>query len=107
MPDHLFCDPVSPDRARTIHTSEQPPVPDGSSLGPFVQSRFDPIGDRNGTNVTTLANQIHHSPMLLALLEIANLEFGNLSPTQTAPEQHCQNCSITLAFQRLLVGGPQ
>ena len=61
MPDHLFRDPVSPDRAGTIHTSEQPPVRDGRGLGPFVQIRFDPIGNWDGTNVTTLANQIDHS----------------------------------------------
>src|ERR1039458_4674805 len=88
IPDHLFCDSISPDRARTIHTSEQPTLPDGSGLGPFVQSRFDPIGDRDGADVTTLANQIHHSPVLLALLDITNLEFGPLSPTQAAAEQY-------------------
>src|ERR1017187_8331754 len=104
MPDHLFCDPVSPDCARTIHTSEQPPLPNGRGLSPCVQNRFDPIGDRDGTNMPPLANQIHHGPVLLALLDITNLEFGYLSPTQAASEQYCQNCSITLAFQRLLVG---
>src|ERR1017187_2712494 len=107
MPVHLFGDPVSPDRAGTIHTSEQLPARDGRGLGPCVQSRFDPIGNWNGPNVTTLANQIDHSPMLLALLDVTDLEFGHLSPTQTAAEQYCQNCSITLTFQRLLVGCPQ
>src|SRR5260370_25467285 len=107
MPDYLFRDPVSPDRARTIHTSEQPPVRYGCGLGPFIQSRFDPIGNRNCSDVSTLANQIHDGPMLLALLEITHLKFGHLSPTQTAAEKHCQNCSIPFAFQRLLVGGSQ
>src|ERR1035441_10086375 len=49
IPDHLFCDSISPDRARTIHTSEQPTLPDGSGLGPFVQSRFDPIRSESFT----------------------------------------------------------
>src|ERR1039458_6287877 len=78
MPDHLFRNPVSPDRARTIHTPEQAPVRNGRGLGPFIQSRFDPIRDRNRSDVSTLANQIHHGPMLLALLEITHLEFGHL-----------------------------
>jgi hypothetical protein len=64
-------------------------------------------GNRNRADVSTLANQIDHSPMLLALLDVTNLEFGHLSPTQAAAEQYCQDCSITFAFQRLLVGGPQ
>ena len=89
------------------NASEQPPVRDGCGAGPFVQSRFNPIGNRNRSDVSTLANQIHDGPMLLALLEITHLEFGHLSPTQTAAEQHCQNCSIPFAFQRLLVRGSQ
>src|ERR1035437_2198897 len=107
MPDHVFRDPVSPDRAGTIHTSEQPPVRDGRGPGPFVQSRLTPIGNRNRADVSTLANQIHYGPVLLALLDVTNLEFGHLSPTQAAAEQYCQDCSITFALQSLLVGGSQ
>src|ERR1035437_4154600 len=101
MPDHVFRDPVSPDRPGTIHTSEQPPVRDCRGPGPFIQSRFNPIGNRNRSEVSTFANQLHVGPMLLALWEIPPLEFGYLCPTQTAPEQHCQDCSITLTFHRL------
>ena len=37
---------------------------------PIVQLAFHPIGNRNCSNVASLADQINGSPMLLALLEM-------------------------------------
>src|ERR1039457_5117676 len=62
MADYLFRDPFSPDRAGTIHTSEQPPVRDGCGADPFVQSRFNPIGNRNRSDLSTLNGPMEEKP---------------------------------------------
>src|ERR1017187_1098867 len=55
IPDHLFCDPVSPDRARTIHTSEQPTLPDGSGLGWLFRCRSARFGESFTISQTTFS----------------------------------------------------
>jgi hypothetical protein len=35
-----------------------------------------------------LAHQIDQSPVFLPLLDVANLEFGHLRPTEATPEQN-------------------
>src|ERR1035437_7618512 len=80
MPDHLFRDPVSPDRARTIHTPEQAPVRNGRGLGPFIQGPLHQTRGRTRPDVSTFANQIPPGPMLLALLGTTHRELAPLAP---------------------------
>jgi hypothetical protein len=54
-----------------------------------------------------LAHQIDQSPVFLPLLDIAELELGNLCPAQTAAEKNGKNRPIAPALQRLFVGRPQ
>ena len=46
--------------------------------------------------MSSLADQVHHDPVIFPLLEITNVELGNLSATQTAAEQERQDRSIAL-----------
>ena len=41
---------------------------------PLIERRFDPLGNRNGTNVSALADQIHDRPVPLAHLDLTHLQ---------------------------------
>src|SRR5215469_15752766 len=49
---------------------------------------LDPDGHRNGSNVTSLANQIHDGPMPLPDLQILNSKRRELGPAQSAADKH-------------------
>jgi hypothetical protein len=46
------------------------------------------MATHNGSNVAALSNQVDDCPVLFALLQVADRQFGNLVP----PEATRQNC---------------
>jgi len=56
-PDNFLGDAPTPNGAGFVHTSEQVPTVDVRGRGPDVDRLFDPRGNRNGSYVTTLADQ--------------------------------------------------
>jgi hypothetical protein len=55
--------------------------------------------------VASLANQINNGPMLLALLEMIQCQSYGFMPSQPTREQQCEQCSVALSFQSLVIGG--
>src|ERR1035441_858190 len=87
VPDDLLRDAGAPDSAFPAHAPKQPPVPNRRGSCPVVYRRLDPIGDRYGSNVAPLADQIDQRPVLFALLDVSDLELGDLRPPQAAAQQ--------------------
>src|ERR1039458_8386855 len=95
MPDDLLSDTVTPNRTSPAHTPKQAPVHNHGSLCPDIQGRLHPIGNWDGSNVPALADQIDHRPVLFALLDVSNLEFGYFSPTKTATQKYGQHACLS------------
>jgi hypothetical protein len=66
----LYCHPISPCPSYFVDTTEQLSSINYGCGEPIVQFDSHPIGNRNRSNVTSLANQINNGPMLFALLEM-------------------------------------
>ncbi len=77
---------------------------DVGRIGPLVDGHLDPSGNRHGSNVTTLADQIGDDPMILALLH--RLDRDGCAAKATS-EQHRHHSAIPLSAQRLLIEGAE
>ena len=101
MPDDLLRDAVAPNCASPAHAPKQPPVPNRGGSCPLVYRRLHPIGNRDGSNVAALADQIDQRPVLFPLLDVSDLELGDLRPAQAAAQEQGQDRPITPAPYRL------
>jgi hypothetical protein len=68
MPDDSLGYAVTRGFACATDTPEQPSGRYSGSSRPAVDGRFDPLGQRHGSNVTAFAEYINYGPMFLALL---------------------------------------
>ena len=88
MLDHPLRYSITPMLACSTDASKQPSGRKGCGGDPRVNGRFDPVGDRHSTDMPALAHQIDQSPVVLPLLDVANLELGHLRPTEATAEQN-------------------
>ena len=72
-PDGLLADAASPDPPRPAHPPEDDPLTELRRRKPLIQGRLHPRWDGNRPDVTTLPEQVDNSPVLIALLEMAEL----------------------------------
>jgi hypothetical protein len=72
-------------------------------MNPLVQCRPDPFRHGNRSNVPTLANEIHYGPMFFALLQMREIQIGQLAAPEHTPKQDGQDCAVSFAFQRLRI----
>ena len=63
----------------------------------IINGESRPRGNRNGTDVLSLANQVSHHAMIFADLKISSSESHQFRASQTAPNQQCQNRPIAFA----------
>lgn len=68
------------------------------SLKPFVQDFLYPIRYRNGSHVTTLADEIDDGPTFFPTLNVFESEVGQFSPAETTAEQDGNDGSVSLSF---------
>jgi hypothetical protein len=61
-----------------------------------IEGGFSPTWDGYGTDVTTFANEIDHSPVSLAHLDFIQLQAHKFRPAKTTAKQHRQHCNIPL-----------
>jgi len=80
VPDDLLRNAGTPNGAVPAHAAKQPPVLNSGGSRPIVNCRFHLLGNGDGPNVTALADQIDERPVLLALLDVSDLEFGDFRP---------------------------
>ena len=87
MPDHLFRHlgtvyPFPGDPAKKFALRY------ASRRQPIIDCLFHPTGNWNRSNMTTLSDEIHYCPMLLAALEMVEREFDQFSSSQSATQQN-------------------
>ena len=64
---------------------------------------FDPIRNGHCPNVPALADHIDDGPVILSPLEMSNVQFCGLLPAQPATQKEPEQCSVSLALQRIWV----
>ena len=100
VPDYSFRYAVTPVFACSTDTSEQVSRPKfAAAASHTVDSRFDPVGHRNGSNVPAFANQINYRPMLLALLQVREVQISQFAASKSAAQQDGENRPIPLSFE--------
>jgi hypothetical protein len=50
--------------------------------------------------VTAFADQVHDGPVLLSLLQVLHRQVNQFRASQTAAEEQCEHCMISLATDR-------
>jgi hypothetical protein len=76
VPDRFLCDAVTPSLARLADASKYPPRSDAGRTRPFINDLLYPVGNWNGPNMSTFPYQIYNGPMLIAPLQVSEIEFG-------------------------------
>ena len=66
---------------------------------------LDPLRQRNRPNMAAFADEINNGPMLLALLQMRELQISKFAASQSATKQHGENGAIALPFERVSAGG--
>jgi hypothetical protein len=70
VPDCFGCDSVAPDLIQSTYSAEDRAVGDGSRPNPLIDGAFRPQGNRDGTDVLSLANKVSNHAMIFADLKI-------------------------------------
>src|ERR1017187_4184535 len=84
VPNCLPRHPIAPCPASLVDPAEHSSSINGGRREPIVEFGSHPIGNRNRSDVASLANQIHNGPMLFALLEMIQGQSHVLMPPQSA-----------------------
>src|SRR6266852_9460400 len=104
VPNRLYRHPISPCPSYLVNPAKQLSSINCGGGQPIVQFGSHPIGNRNRSNVASLADQINNGPMLLALLEMIQCQSPGFMPPQPAREQQCEQGSVAFSFQSLTIG---
>jgi hypothetical protein len=70
---------------------------------PLIDSRFHPVGHRNGSDVPAFTNEINYRPMLLALLQMPEVQISQLAASKSAPQQDGENRPIPLSLEGVCI----
>src|SRR5258707_15596847 len=73
-PNNLGTEAGAPNSASFVDRPEQNAIRDSSGRHPCIDSRFNPVRNRNGAYMAALANKIGDDPVLLSLLDIFNFQ---------------------------------
>ena len=74
IPHHILRDTLPPYLVRSGHGPEDSSLSYPGGRRPFIERGFDPLGNGNGTDVASLANQIHYGPVPLTHLDLMHLQ---------------------------------
>ena len=85
MPDHL-CYALTPNGSRPRNASKQSSTSDPSRHDPFIGDLLDPVWNRDSSHMTRFPNQVDDRPVIFALLQMIQRQFGQLTTTQPTPE---------------------
>ena len=86
MPDYPFRYAVTPVFACSTDTSEHSSGRNCGCSQPLVDRRFHPAGYRNGPDVPAFTNEINYCPMLLALLQMPEVQISQLAASKPAAQ---------------------
>ena len=86
MPHHLLCYALTPNGSRPRNASKQSSTSDPSRYDPFIGDLFNPVWNRDSSDMTRFPNQVDDRPVIFALLQMIQGQFGQLTTTQPTPE---------------------
>jgi hypothetical protein len=73
-------------------------------MEPIIKESLYPFGNWHSSNVPTLPDQIDDGPMVLSTLKVIEGKVRQLATSQTTTQQDCDDCTISLALERLGIG---
>jgi hypothetical protein len=82
----IIADAAIAEDSHFVDPAEQPPSINCRSGDPIVQFGSHLIGNRNRSNVASLANEINNGPMVFALLEMIQCQGHGFMPPQPTRE---------------------
>ena len=85
VPHHVLRDALPPSLIRSGNRPEDSSLGYSGSCRPLIECRLDPFRNRNGTNMTALADQIHDCPVTLPHLNLMHLQPDQLRPRNPQP----------------------
>ena len=74
VPDCFGRYSIAPDLIESTYSAEDRPSGDGSRPSPLIDGAFCPHGNRNGTDVLSLANKVSNHAMIFADLKVSRPE---------------------------------
>jgi hypothetical protein len=77
---------------------EDPALIYSSTLQPSFDAVPGPMGDRDGADLSTFANQVDDHPTALRDLQVFNRKVHEFLPAQAGADEHCQDCAISFAL---------
>jgi hypothetical protein len=80
VPNYLFCHTFAPSPSRPVDAAKQLPTADTSPAEPILKHLSDPVGQRDGANVTGFADQIHDGPVRFSLLDVVECQLHEFVP---------------------------
>ena len=86
MPDHLLGYALTPNGSRPRNAPKQSSTSDPSRHDPFIGDLLDPVWNRDSSQMTRFPNQVDDRPVIFALLQMIQGQFGQLTTTQPTPE---------------------
>jgi len=86
MANRLYRHPIAPCPAYFVDPAEQSSSINSRCGHPIVQLASYPIGNRNRSNVASLADQINDGPMLFAPLQMIECQRYSFMPPQPTCE---------------------
>lgn len=104
VPDHVLRNSIAPHPARPADRSKNPSVRDLCRQRQLVQRFLRPVRDRDGADVTALADQINNGPVPLPGLYVAHFQADQFRPAQSAAEQQGEH-GIVASFTQAVASG--
>src|SRR5215472_6930060 len=101
VPDHVLRDATAPHLSQSGDRSKDFALANPSGSCPLVESGFDPVRNGHGPNVATFADQINHSPVSVAHLDVVQLQANQFRPSKATTEQHSQQGVVALRPHRV------
>ena len=92
--------------ARQTHRNSLPVEISGCSH-PQVDARFDTFGNRHDSNLAAFADQISYRRTFLTLLQMREVQVRQFAASESAAQQHGENCTIPLSSERVGAGNCQ
>jgi len=87
VPDNVLRDATTPDLSQPGDRSKDSALTDPGGSCPVVESGFDPVRNGHGPNVATFVDQINHSPVSVAHLDVVQLQANQFRPSKATTEQ--------------------
>ena len=93
----------SPGLACAANAPKHAAFADPAGGEPEIDGVFDPIRNGHRSNVAALAEQVDNGPVIIAPLEMSNVQFCRLFPAQPTTQEDAEERSVSFALESIRV----